>query len=693
MNNPFDKIFSFLLANDKGGPFAGIDILSQFNPDDRGSAEIARSLNAAFLIVLAGSSHPDHNEASRFLVSSLALPKWKEHAEFYLCAKDQIAAELHASYANDSTFQVNVDDLAHWLNDEKNLHSRHETIEKIRKIFFPEGVGLCEDLQAKVAALRRKREVSLTEPNPSPITDPGRELLFTSNILLTIPLAKNPVDELTVSSHLKDKLKNIVHEDQIYWYDHPVPIGIAPEHNEILYGLEGLDRAIAFEKERGTLAEDVRVACALSVSVTHRGLQEIAKEYLEDELKREKNIRHIDVYVFTEADTARIIDDVLVPHIRLLPAQIDPASLQEIFGVDGEYGRHYSFLKAVAAFWQVFINPSVKGTFKIDLDQIFPQKELAEQSGLSAFGHFTTPWWGATGTDADGEAVELGMIAGALVNQKDIGTSLFFPDVCFPSSDVRADEIVFFSPLPQALSTEAEMMTRYTGDILDGRKKCIHRIHVTGGTCGILIDSLRKHRPFTPTFIGRAEDQAYILSVLFENNTKLRYLHKDGLIMRHDKEAFAAEAIKIASTGKLVGDYVRTLMFSYYANALPWSFEKIKDTIDPFTGCFVSKIPLTLVYLRFSLKAASFFDDNSENKIEQGFAFMQNGIKRLTEAIQHLTKEPNPLIKQYTREKEAWNMYYDILDRAADGIGNDDTYILELKQRAVSVVASCKISF
>ena len=65
--------------------------------------------------------------------------------------------------------------------------------------------------------------------------------------------------------------------------------------------------SIAFEKERGTLAEDARVTCALSVSVTHRGLQDIAKEYLEDELKREKNIRHLEVYVFTEADTIQII--------------------------------------------------------------------------------------------------------------------------------------------------------------------------------------------------------------------------------------------------------------------------------------------------------------------------------------------------------------------------------------------------
>ena len=36
--------------------------------------------------------------------------------------------------------------------------------------------------------------------------------------------------------------------------------------------------------------------------------------------------------------------------------------LHEILGVDGEYGRHYTFLKSISAFWQVFINPVVRGT-------------------------------------------------------------------------------------------------------------------------------------------------------------------------------------------------------------------------------------------------------------------------------------------------------------------------------------------
>ena len=275
-----------------------------------------------------------------------------------------------------------------------------------------------------------------------------------------------------------------------------------------IYGLRGLEEAVEFEEQRGTIEEGIRLNCLLSVSATHKGLQGIAKEYLEGELKKGSDIQHLNVYIFTEADTSRLVKETLIPAARRYMGDADYSLLQEIIGVDGKYGRHYSFLKAIAALWHVLIDPEVKGTFKIDLDQVFPQRELVDQSGASAFEHLKTPLWGAEGIDNLGNEVELGMIAGALVNERDIANSIYTPDVRFPTKEIKGDEIIFFSLLPQALSTEAEMMTRYRGDNLDGKNQCIQRIHVTGGTSGILVDSLRRYRPFTPTFIGRAEDQA-----------------------------------------------------------------------------------------------------------------------------------------------------------------------------------------
>ena len=74
-------------------------------------------------------------------------------------------------------------------------------------------------------------------------------------------------------------------EPQRIWYDHPVQVGVAPKNNEILYGLHGLNEAMAFEKQRGSLAAEDRVVCVLSVSVTHQGLQDVARGYIQEEIR------------------------------------------------------------------------------------------------------------------------------------------------------------------------------------------------------------------------------------------------------------------------------------------------------------------------------------------------------------------------------------------------------------------------
>ena len=304
--------------------------------------------------------------------------------------------------------------------------------------------------------------------------------------------------------------------------------------------------------------------------------------------------------------------------------------------------------------------------------------------------HFKTPLWGAHGLDSCGNPVELGMIARALVNEADIGESLFTPDVPSPEGHPDMDECIFFSPVPQAMSTRAEMMTRYTGPDLDGKNKSIERVHVTGGTNGILVESLLRHRPFTPSFIGRAEDQAYILSVLGELNARLAYVHKDGLIMRHDKESFARDAIDAALLGKLIGDYIRILFFSAYARILTDDISVIKDLVDPFTGCFISKIPVTVVHLRFALKAASFFKRGESSK---GLEFIRLGTRRIQSALDFTSPAPGALKMQYEKERTAWNLYYDILLQARQALEENDAFALDLRKKARDIINGCFLDF
>ena len=690
MKEKFEAIIWRLIS--KSGeqrPLTGIDVVEQFRPEETTPEDIIRNLNAAFLISLCGPSHPCYSRAEHFIKDLKKQPNWKGPLDFYREGLALVPAEIENISTEDSDFRENLHQLYLWVIEPENLSERLKTIDRVWQVFFPEGVSLFENRAKNIDTLRRKRGIRIHGLNPDPIHNPAKEILFTSNVLLTIPAPDTNIDDLALSGILKRKVEQIKEEHQLYWYDHPIQIGVDAAENEVIYGLKGLNNAIAFEKRQGTVEKDIKVHCLLSVSVTHAGLQDVANACLEEMFKNVAGLHHLRIYALTESDTLKLVDKVFAPAAKHFFDLEDNHLLHEIIGVDGEYGRHYSLLKAIAAFWQVFLDPSIRATFKIDLDQVFPQHELVKESGFSALDHFKTPLWGAQGKDEDGNHVELGMIAGALVNQQNIFHSLFTPDVGFPDDAVKGDEWIFFSRLPQALSTEAEMMTRYGNGVLNGRDRCIQRVHVTGGTCGILIKSLRKHRPFTPGFIGRAEDQAYILSVLFQKSMgNLRYVHKDGLIMRHDKEAFAAEAIRSASTGKLIGDYVRILMFSYYAKALPWPVEKIKNCIDPFTGCFASHIPFTAVYLRLALQGASCFNEGNP---EGGDELLQMGTARLHKIIQELDKTPNPLKGRYLAEKKAWNIYYDILDRIEDGLKKGDRFALDMKEKATRLIKECEI--
>ena len=335
------------------------------------------------------------------------------------------------------------------------------------------------------------------------------------------------------------------------------------------------------------------------------------------------------------------------------------------------------------------IDPEIEATFKIDLDQIFPQQELIEQTGASAFEHLQTPLWGATGQDTEGHPIELGMIAGALVNQRDIDQGLFTPDVTFPEGELTPDEYIFFSKLPQALSTEAEMMTRYqSGTMVDGHDTCLQRIHVTGGTNGILVDSLRRFQTFTPGFIARAEDQAYLLSTLAPS-MRLGYVHASGLIMRHDKENMLQDAIATTKVSKQIGDYLRILIFSAYAEALPQSVHEIKHLTNPFTGCFISQLPTTVTLLRFACKVALLFN---EGQVAEATEFMRVGIPQLQEGLQFTHGQFSELKQVYQRERQGWQLFYHALTGVEQALQQGKDWALSVQTAAKQVVEDCLVS-
>ena len=568
----------------------------------------------------------------------------------------------------------------------KGSVSENKLAETLWAAFFPEALHLSADPDKQIHRLREKRVVRIDKPASQPVVDPAREILFTSNVLLS-----PPVEEMAQGVSGETELVRVVaaaaeagREKQLYWYDHPIPVGTPLEKDEAVYGLSGLARALSFEKELGSTEAGARLKVLLSVSVTHLGLHNVALPWLRAQIDRtdSKTLENLDVYAFTENDTEKVVE-LLSPWLSNAE-EVEP--LKRTFGVDGEYGRHYSFLKALPALWSVLADLDLKATFKIDLDQVFPQKELVAETGKSAFDHLKTDLWGARGRDSENREVELGMIAGALVNEKDIACGLFTPDIPWPEELPLGEDLLFYKLRPMAVSTRAELMTRYS---LDGVTKALHRIHVTGGTNGIRFDALRKHRPFTPSFIGRAEDQGYLLSVLAgkPGEPSLRYAHASGLVMRHDKEAFAGAAVKAGKAGSYVGDLVRLFVFSCYADFLPGGSEGVKKEVDPFTGCFISSLPVTLALLRLALHLL-----DSKNSPEERLAILELAGERLPVWIHKGEEKAAEQKNIWLSESKAWDSYYNALDRLEAALSAGEAGALDTAKRFKDVLENCRIT-
>jgi hypothetical protein len=651
-----------------------LSVMENFSFQERDPVKVTGNLNTAFLAALSGTriAYP----ARAYLESFAEHDSFGPLASWYVAALDAVKAEIEDAL-EDEHFAAALEEAADLAGD----HERRDPSEVRRilhQLFFPEGLGLPEKSVELAEELRERRTVTALRPGSGGLSESGRQILFTANILLGLPL-----EGMDPPPRIEEDVPRIRQEPQLHWFDHPIPLGAAPGTNEAIHGLRGLDDAMRFEAARGNLSDTEKVRVLLSASTTHEGLRDLVRPWLAGELKAHGNIEKLDLYLATEADVKGLLDEVLVPAAEALLEAPRVDLLCKVLGVDGEYGRHYSFLKAISALWQVVRDPEVAGTFKIDLDQVFPQEELVRETGESALEHLTTKLWGAAGLDSQGNEVELGMIAGSLVNSDDISRGLFTADVQMPPGLTTPEQLVFHGTLPQALSTEAEMVTRDDDEGPGGMKSCRQRVHVTGGTSGILVSSLRRHRPFTPSWVGRAEDQAYLLSVAApQDGPALRYLHKPGLIMRHDKGSFLRDTIEAARVGKYIGDLVRMLLFTSMARAMPQPIAETKALLDPFTGCFISRTPLAVTALRLTLKAAGLYGTGDVRDREEADRLLGEGHERLKQAQEMFLSDPGGTAAALADEAVGWGVFYDLLDALETALAAGDEQAGLFRDRA-----------
>ena len=572
-------------------------------PDDH-----ARLCRAWLLQGLA--THPDHTAAKTLL---------KQAETAASSSPDEMATRQLLSFLERCLADFVIDPGG--FDDSGDQHQPWD-------IFCPPAAAASAAPDDMSEAIRARRRLHDPEPPSAPLRDPAQELLFTANALISPPL--NP-DSPDVPADHRAAGRRFADSPQTFWYDHPVPLDARPEENEILYGLASLDRTLAAECEAGTLPVTARMDLVMSVSVTHAGMEETGFAYVRDIITRHLDLRHLRVFLFDE-DRCRAMARCLCPGNR---------AAADIFGVNGAYGRHYSFLKVILLVWQMVVNPQARFTFKIDLDQLFDQTALTAHTGRTALQAIANPLWGGRARDHQGGLVDLGMLAGGLVNEADAANGLFIPDVRRPDTDAVTAPLtsrrLFCPQWPQAISTEAEILQRGPG---------FQRVHVTGGTTGITADALRRWRPFTPTFINRAEDQAYAISA-FGEEEYLGHLHAEGLIMRHDKQAFAGRAIAHASDGKAIGDIERLLLFSRYTDLHPQGFETLREHLWPFTACFVSPDPAPLAGLIFAIDGAA-----------KGGGYVRDGAKRLGACLSFCE---TGMAARLAHERAGWDAIYGAL--------------------------------
>jgi hypothetical protein len=116
--------------------------------------------------------------------------------------------------------------------------------------------------------------------------------------------------------------------------------------------------------------------------------------------------------------------------------------------------------------------------------------------------------------------------------------------------------------------------------------------------------------------------------------------------------------------------------------------EGLKNLIDPFTGCFISKIPVTIVFLRFCLKAASLFD---QGKDEQGLDFLKRGSRQIMKSLNFANNEKSMLKQHVQKERLGWDLYYDTLSAIEEALKDNDPFAIELQKKAKSIIYKQRI--
>ncbi|MEA3358198.1 MAG: hypothetical protein U9R17_02150, partial [Thermodesulfobacteriota bacterium] len=89
----------------------------------------------------------------------------------------------------------------------------------------------------------------------------------------------------------------------------------------------------------------------------------------------------------------------------------------------------------------------------------------------------------------------------------------------------------------------------------------------------------------------------------------------------------------------------------------------------------MSKIPVTIVFLRFCLRTASLFD---QGKDEQGLDFLKRGSRKIMKSLNFAYNEKSILKQHFEKEHMGWDLYYDTLSAIEEALKDNDPFAIEL---------------
>jgi len=683
-----------------------IDLTQQFEAPP---IELVK-INAAVLICLCGKEHPMFQEAWDYL--GVPDATCGEQKETYLKFYEIIQEEFIKRLESDSALVKVLQDVIQAGDPDRLKAARLE-------IFNPLAAKTLSRFDAEhiVKDIQKQNRLRLIANNENFIVDPIKEVIFTTNVLVIPPRSESLIPE-GLPGWAKKSLKSVIRLPVDWYFDHPMEMATtrdALHASEFILCLKRLEETFRAEIEiekaawKDHIGEGDKVPLYISISPTHGGmyLGSAAREVLKCQYAAAvesgilPELKIVEPYLYSQADVKQLINDVLVPAAKRYFPEIQDKEIEgylSFFGVEGYYAMHYNFLKAFGSLAK-FMDPRVKAVIKIDTDQSFPAERFYRETGSCWLETFTLPTLGALARDQNERKIYLGCFAGSLTNLNELidKDDLFLPDISVPDVPETIPEGeagVFYQGLLQSLITRGEA---FPPEVQWRALKILNeypymRTFVTGGTIGFLIEALERYAPFVDAHVHRAEDQAFLLSVLFDqyDGNLLRYLYFPGLHMIHEKESFASESIKIAEPYKKIYDLERIWNFSHLARALceikGWDFKDVRKTLNFFTASFIQTFPGLLALTRFVLSVAG-----KGGRSREDIIYQEEGLRRLSKIAFSQERYYRDTKTRVAKQIKAWRFYYDLMIKLREGAKKRDPFALALKKKADEINNNCKL--